>query len=1454
MRSAQTNRRPTLDQAVALHNEGALPKAARLYERALRETPRAFQPVFLLGVLRLQQGDAADAERRLRQALEINPGHADAWFHLAEILSAKGDADAAETAYAEATRQQPPHALACFKLGLLRDRQGRSVDARAAYERALAVRPDFPEALNNLGNLLRAAGMLDEGKARLRQAIALRPQFLAPYLNLARLLEVERHQPMSACEALEAAVRACPDQAEAQLTLGALLARIGQTERAIEHYERALQINPEYAEAYNNVGVLFLEQGFIDDARVCFERAIERQPALAEAHNNLGNLYSQLEQYDAARASFARAIELRAAFAEPHNGLGIVLNELGDVEAAEACFRAALERNDRFPEALANLGAALQRKGDVDAARHCYEESLRLAPSIALQIKMAMMLPPIARSVEDLAEGRLRLDRRLSELLTAGGRTREEELLKYPATGFYLAYHGENDRAILQKLAQVHSSVCPTLEYRASNLERPRAAGRPVRLGFVSRFFFNHSVGNFFNPIIDHLARLDGFEVYLFGVGHKEDNILRRTAAACREYVQLSARSLEAARRAIEEREIDILVYADIGMDPFTYLLSFSRLARTQCVLQGHSDTSGVPSIDYFVSSRMIEPPDAQEQYSERLLLLEELPMSLRAYPPLDGSSSREDLGLPAVGRLYVCPMKLHKIHPEMDALVAAILDRDAEGWVVFFAERGNESWTSALRERLARIAPASSLARALFLPFAADFEQFRAIIAAADVALDTPRHSGGTTANICISVGTPIVSIRGSTCRGRGPAVFYEMMGIAEGIVSTAQEYVDAAVGIANDKARRAALSGMIRERAPRLQRNAQVLDAYADLFRRMAHGDALPVASDEQRPQSEAACARIVDAAQAASIRRGMQLQQDGRLTDAEEVYLEVLRSDPQCADAWQLLGVIALQIQDAAAALPLIARAIELDPSQAHYFNNLGNALFAQKKLDDAEAMYRQAIALAPTYPEAVYNLGNTLQILQRYEEALVCYERAVELKPDYPDALFSAAGLFQARGDYPTAQQWYGRLLEMAPGYTAGYLHLGRRLFQAGNLHDGVASYQEYLRHCKLKRPNDTYTGTKVVALSSVKQWCAASGSRYELVRPAEQQYVEAPRFSEPPAHAVPASAGVLHELYLAEIPDAIVLGWHDVVLADGGQTALYDMATCNADDAIEVEHGGIRYASRDHLLMHELRKDSLPVDRGVLIAGRGRDSFAHWVIDFLPRLWILDQFPEYAEWPLLIDAGLYPQQIESLQALNRSGRPLVTLASDTAYEIDRVVQLSDLSGMRRQTYRPFASPSGNEVTVSRHALAYLKHAFAPAATLRRDGPRLYVSRLHQTQFRRMENEREIEDLLRRRGFEVIYPEQLSFAEQVRLFSEASVLAGAGGSNMINCIFAPRGAQILLFTQWHPKINYYFFSHLAQLNGHCLEYVLGEVTRRHTFYYQNDFVVDLAKIEKGLAALN
>lgn len=844
MMNAHTGRGAKLEQAVALHNKGALSEAARIYQRVLRTSPGVWEASFLLGLLRLQEGDRTDAQRRLRRALEINPRHADAWFHLGEILSADGQDQEAETAYEHASRATPPHAMACFKLGLACEARGRRNGAQAAYERALAARPEFPEALNNLANLLRNSGELARAEDLLRQAIALRADFAAAYINLGALLSVERTDAQAAREVLEAAAGACPDSADVHFHLAVLLAGSGQAEQAVGHYERALALDPDHAEAYNNVGVLFLEAGFLQEAQACFERAVARHPSLPEAYNNLGNLLSQLEQYDGAQGAFGQAIALRPSFAEPHNGLGMLLAELGDVEAAAKSFRSALERKPAFPEAAANLGAAMQRLGDVDAARRYYQESLRMVSSLALKIKAATVLPPIPGSREELLESRQRLEQQIDELIVAGGQTTEDDLLKYPDTGFYLAYHGMNDRAILEKISRLYAQSCPALLYRAPHADRIRDAGRPIRIGFVSRFFVNHSVGNFFNPIIEHLAGQPGFDVRLFSVGFRQDETLARVAAACHEHIVLAPRSLPSARAAIEARELDILVYADIGMDPFTYFLSFSRLAPVQCVLHGHSDTSGVPEVDYFVSSRLHEPDDAQTQYSERLVLLDELPMVLRDFPPLTDISSRTQLGLPEAGRLYVCPMKLHKIHPDMDDLVAGILRSDPEGRVVFFEDHRNASWAPALHARLARSLSEEQKARVVFLPFATDLHRFRGILAQADVVLDTPHHGGGTTCNICLSVGTPIVSLVGQTCRGRGPYIFYRLMALSDGLAWGPEEYVTTAVAIAGDPARRAALHSAILERYHRIRRNQEVLAAYSDLFQRMATGASLPLA----------------------------------------------------------------------------------------------------------------------------------------------------------------------------------------------------------------------------------------------------------------------------------------------------------------------------------------------------------------------------------------------------------------------------------------------------------------------------------------------------------------------------------------------------------------------------------------------------------------------------------
>ena len=102
-------------------------------------------------------------------------------------------------------------------------------------------------------------------------------------------------------------------------------------------------------------------------------------------------------------------------------------------------------------------------------------------------------------------------------------------------------------------------------------------------------------------------------------------------------------------------------------------------------------------------------------------------------------------------------------------------------------------------------------------------------------------------------------------------------------------------------------------------------------------------------------------------------LRLHQAGRLQDAEPIYQQILKSEPDHVDALHLLGVLAHQRGDHARAVAFIARAIGLDGSQAAFHNNLGNALGSQGQLAEAIASYQRALQLRPNYAEAHNNLA-------------------------------------------------------------------------------------------------------------------------------------------------------------------------------------------------------------------------------------------------------------------------------------------------------------------------------------------------------------------------------------------------------------------------------------------------------------------------------------------------
>ena len=169
--------------------------------------------------------------------------------------------------------------------------------------------------------------------------------------------------------------------------------------------------------------------------------------------------------------------------------------------------------------------------------------------------------------------------------------------------------------------------------------------------------------------------------------------------------VEVSDTDLKDARSRIAEEDLDVLFFTDIGMEPISYALAFSRLASVQCATWGHPVTTGIETIDYFVSSELLEVAEADDHYSKRLVRLKTLPIYYpRPALPVP-SRGRERFHLPATGNIYGCPQSLFKLHPEFDNLLGEILRRDGQGTLVLL-QGMHRSWDEILSQRFATTIP----------------------------------------------------------------------------------------------------------------------------------------------------------------------------------------------------------------------------------------------------------------------------------------------------------------------------------------------------------------------------------------------------------------------------------------------------------------------------------------------------------------------------------------------------------------------------------------------------------------------------------------------------------------------------------------------------------------------------------------------------------------------------
>jgi predicted O-linked N-acetylglucosamine transferase (SPINDLY family) len=562
---------------------------------------------------------------------------------------------------------------------------------------------------------------------------------------------------------LEAECRAHPADLERRFRLGDVCQRLGRAGDAARHFAAVAGHQPERAEPRYQLGLALQRFGGEEEAMLAHRAALAVDPSHADSHLDLASVYARRREVAAAMAHFDAA-----AAADP------------------ASHRAWLGK-----------GNLLLATGDLAAARMAFERALQAGAPPGVRFLRDLGLPVIPESAAAADAARATFDDALAAL------ERDPPPLSHPAREvggprFYLAYQGHNDRELQERLARLYLAACPGLHWVAPHCRGMRPPSPRRRLAFVSRFFFDHSIGRLMQGLLAHLAGRSGCEILLFDTAPPPDDALRRELVRHADRVELLDGDVVQQRERIARAAADVVFYPDIGMDYASYFLAFARLAPVQCVTWGHPVTTGIPTLDYFLSCETAEPADAAAHYSERLVRLGGLPFSYRRPPLPAPMKSRADFGLADGERLYFLAQNLFKVHPDMDAALRGILEGDPAGRLLLI-EGHYPEWGERLRRRFARsLGPAAG--RVIFLP-RQSHDDFMRLLALADVSLDSFPFSGGNTTYQALAMGTPVVTLPGDYLRGRLSLAILCELGLTDCIAMDGDDYARIAVRLATDR-----------------------------------------------------------------------------------------------------------------------------------------------------------------------------------------------------------------------------------------------------------------------------------------------------------------------------------------------------------------------------------------------------------------------------------------------------------------------------------------------------------------------------------------------------------------------------------------------------------------------------------------------------------------------------
>ena len=579
---------------------------------------------------------------------------------------------------------------------------------------------------------------------------------------------------------------------------GAILAGQKKLDEAVIYFEKSIQISPNYADSYNNLAGVLADQKKYDKAIEYFQKAIQINPKLPEAYHNLGKALAEVERYDEAINNYNQAIKIKPNYVKAYDNLGNVYRILNDFENAISCYEKTIEIDGSYSDTYNKLAILYCDIGRVDDARKCFQKLFKLKPdNVQYKINNALLLTPVYKSVEEIDLYRNKFIEGL-DLLKKCKYSTDEPANKIELNFYYLAYHNKDNLEIMKKLSKLFRQIIPNINYTSKNITNQKNK-KKIKVGFISQYLTNHTVGKLFGGLIKNVNK-EKFDITIFHTFNTRKSLIKNEIDSSADKVVNLKIKIHEQQLQVENENLDIIFYPDIGMSPTTYFLAFSRLAPVQIASWGHTETTGIDTIDYFLSTTLFEEKNANKKYSEKLICLSQIPTYFEPPKNIGLLKNRSELKLPEKSRLYGCPQSLFKLHPDFDRILSEILKRDTDGYIVLIGNEGKDKfWSEILKKRWSKNFPI--LNKKVLFTKRLSLLEFFSLSNCVDVLLIPLHFGGGNTSLESMIFGTPSITMPGKHLRTNITSAIYKQMKISNPpITKSVEEYIDLAIKLAKD------------------------------------------------------------------------------------------------------------------------------------------------------------------------------------------------------------------------------------------------------------------------------------------------------------------------------------------------------------------------------------------------------------------------------------------------------------------------------------------------------------------------------------------------------------------------------------------------------------------------------------------------------------------------------